>query len=63
MDSLQSKMNYYNTGFMGGFLYNLPVDAMEKPENYSEAAVKKLRKPMKRSKMKRILKNLTSFMS
>lgn len=40
MDSLQSKMNYYNTGFMGGFLYNLPVDAMEKPENYSEAAVK-----------------------
>lgn len=36
------KMNYYNTGFMGGFLYNLPVDAMEKPENYSEAAVKKV---------------------
>lgn len=38
------KMNYYNTGFMGGFLYNLPVDAMEKPENYSEAAVKKVTK-------------------
>lgn len=37
-------MNYYNTGFMGGFLYNLPVDAMEKPENYSEAAVKKVTK-------------------
>lgn len=36
------KMNYYNTGFIGGFLYNLPVDAMEKPENYSEAAVKKV---------------------
>lgn len=38
------KMNYYNTGFMGGFLYNLPVDAMEKPENYSESAVKKVTK-------------------
>lgn len=38
------KMNYYNTGFMGGFLYNLPVEAMEKPENYSEAAVKKVTK-------------------
>lgn len=38
------KMNYYNTGFMGGFLYNLPVDAMEKPKNYSEAAVKKITK-------------------
>ena len=38
------KMNYYNTGFMGGFLYNLPVDAMEKPENYSEANVKKITK-------------------
>jgi len=38
------KMNYYNTGFMGGFLYNLPVEAMEKPENYSAAAVKKVAK-------------------
>ncbi|MFQ7235774.1 MAG: LTA synthase family protein [Enterococcus hulanensis] len=38
------KMNYYNTGFMGGFLYNLPVEAMEKPENYSAAAVKKVTK-------------------
>lgn len=36
------KMNYYNTGFMGGFLYNLPVDAMEEPANYSAAAVKKI---------------------
>lgn len=38
------KMNYYNTGFMGGFLYNLPVEAMEKPENYSAAVVKKVTK-------------------
>ncbi len=36
------KMNYYNTGFMGGFLFNLRVVAMDKPENYSEAAIKKI---------------------
>lgn len=30
------KMNYYNTGFMGGFMYNLRVDAMEKPAGYSK---------------------------
>ncbi|WP_407854839.1 LTA synthase family protein [Enterococcus hailinensis] len=36
------KMNYYNTGFMGGFLYNLSVDAMDKPANYSEATIKKI---------------------
>lgn len=36
------KMNYYNTGFIGGFLYNLPVEAMAKPANYSEASVKKV---------------------
>ncbi|WP_086313703.1 hypothetical protein A5821_001236 [Enterococcus sp. 7F3_DIV0205] len=33
------KMNYYNTGFMGGFLYNLKVDAMDKPENYSQKTI------------------------
>lgn len=33
------KMNYYNTGFMGGFLYNLRVDAMEKPEGYGRDSV------------------------
>ncbi|OJG27400.1 membrane-oligosaccharide glycerophosphotransferase [Enterococcus caccae] len=33
------KMNYYNTGFMGGFLYNLKVDAMDKPENYSKKTI------------------------
>lgn len=30
------KMNYYNTGFIGGFLYNLRVEAMEKPSDYSK---------------------------
>ncbi|MTD42288.1 sulfatase-like hydrolase/transferase [Erwinia sp. CPCC 100877] len=34
------KMNYYNTGFIGGFLYNLKVEAMEKPANYNKKAVK-----------------------
>lgn len=33
------KMNYYNTGFMGGFLYNLKVEAMDKPENYSKKTI------------------------
>ncbi len=33
------KMNYYNTGFMGGFLYNLKVTPMDKPEDYTKAAV------------------------
>ena len=36
------KMNYYNVGFVGGFLYNLKVEAMDKPEGYSEAAVKEI---------------------
>lgn len=36
------KMNYYNVGFVGGFLYNLKVEAMEKPKGYSEAAVKEI---------------------
>lgn len=38
------KMNYYNTGFIGGFLYNLNVEPMEKPENYSKAAVEAVTK-------------------
>lgn len=33
------QMNYYNTGFMGGFLFNLRVEAMEKPENYSKKTI------------------------
>jgi phosphoglycerol transferase MdoB-like AlkP superfamily enzyme len=38
------KMNYYNTGFIGGFLFNLRVDAMEKPADYSEAKMKEIAK-------------------
>ena len=33
------KMNYYNTGFIGGFLYNLKVTAMEEPEGYSQERI------------------------
>ncbi len=33
------QMNYYNTGFVGGFLYNLRVDAMEKPSDYSKKRI------------------------
>ncbi|MEG0254395.1 LTA synthase family protein [Vagococcus sp.] len=36
------KMNYYNTGFMGGFLFNLKVEGMEKPEHYSKAEINKI---------------------
>ncbi|WP_165005321.1 MULTISPECIES: LTA synthase family protein [unclassified Enterococcus] len=36
------KMNYYNTGFIGGFLYNLKVDPMEQPEGYSKARIKEI---------------------
>ncbi len=32
-------MNYYNVGFVGGFLYNLGIEAMEKPQDYSEKNV------------------------
>lgn len=33
------KMNYYNTGFIGGFLYNLKVEPMDQPSGYSKEAV------------------------
>lgn len=36
------KMNYYNTGFVGGFLYNLRVVAMDEPEGYSKAAIEEI---------------------
>jgi phosphoglycerol transferase MdoB-like AlkP superfamily enzyme len=36
------KMNYYNTGFIGGFLFNLRVDAMDEPDNYSKATMKEI---------------------
>lgn len=44
------EMNYYNTGFMGGFLYNLKVEAMEKPAGYSKAAVEKIVKKYNQEK-------------
>lgn len=36
------EMNYYNTGFVGGFLYNLRVEAMEEPSNYSEETIEEI---------------------
>lgn len=36
------KMNYYNTGFMGGFLYNLKVEAMDEPGNYSKKTIEEI---------------------
>ncbi|MEG2254062.1 MAG: sulfatase-like hydrolase/transferase [Vagococcus sp.] len=36
------KMNYYNTGFVGGFLFNLQVEGMEKPEGYSKEAIQSI---------------------
>lgn len=30
------KMNYYNVGFVGGFLFNLNVPAMDEPTDYSK---------------------------
>src|SRR5699024_5719798 len=36
------KMNYYNTGFVGGFLYNLRVKAMEEPAGYSKKEIQKI---------------------
>ncbi|MGM0125330.1 hypothetical protein IGI37_002728 [Enterococcus sp. AZ194] len=38
------KMNYYNTGFIGGFLYNLKVEAMDKPEGYSKEKILEITK-------------------
>lgn len=36
------QMNYYNNGFIGGFLYNLGVEAMTKPASYSEEQIIKI---------------------
>ena len=33
------EMNYYNVGFVGGFLYNLFVPTMEEVEGYSQEAI------------------------
>ncbi|MGO3732109.1 MAG: LTA synthase family protein [Vagococcus sp.] len=37
--SYSQKMNYYNTGFMGGFLFNLKVEGMDKPLGYSKQKI------------------------
>ena len=39
---LTAKMNYYNTGFIGGFLYNLKVEAMDQPKGYSKEAISEI---------------------
>lgn len=36
------QMNYYNNGFIGGFLFNLKVDAMVEPKGYSKAKIEEL---------------------
>ncbi|WP_280737358.1 MULTISPECIES: LTA synthase family protein [unclassified Enterococcus] len=36
------KMNYYNVGFIGGFLYNLNVEAMNEPAGYSQTAIEEI---------------------
>ncbi|OJG99040.1 membrane-oligosaccharide glycerophosphotransferase [Enterococcus termitis] len=36
------KMNYYNTGFVGGFLFNLKVEAMDEPDNYSKKTIESI---------------------
>ena len=33
------KTNYRSNGFVGGFLYNMPISAMAKPPGYDEAAM------------------------
>lgn len=38
------KMNYYNTGFIGGFLYNLKVEPIERPEGYSKEKINEITK-------------------
>lgn len=36
------QMNYYNNGFIGGFLFNLKVEAMAEPKGYSKAKITEL---------------------
>ncbi|RST98805.1 hypothetical protein CBF37_06950 [Vagococcus vulneris] len=36
------KMNYYNVGFVGGFLFNTRVQAMEEPKGYSKESIEKI---------------------
>jgi phosphoglycerol transferase MdoB-like AlkP superfamily enzyme len=36
------KTNYRSNGFVGGFLYNMPISAMAKPPGYDEAAMQQV---------------------
>lgn len=36
------EMNYYNNGFIGGFLFNLKVEAMAEPKGYSKEKIAEL---------------------
>lgn len=36
------KMNYYNIGFIGGFLYNLKVELMDEFEGYLKVKIKEI---------------------
>lgn len=36
--------NYRNNGFVGGFLYNMPVTVMDEPDGYDEAAMAEVTK-------------------
>ncbi|MGY3777195.1 LTA synthase family protein [Isobaculum melis] len=36
------EMNYYNNGFLGGFFYNFPIDAMNEPTNYSKEEIERI---------------------
>ena len=44
MDPLFTKNELLQYRFIGGFLFNLRVDAMEQPAGYSEAAIKEIAK-------------------
>ena len=46
------EMNYYNTGFVGGFLYNLKVEPMTKPKNYSKDKISEIVKQYQTDKKK-----------
>ncbi|CAM3321324.1 LTA synthase family protein [Vagococcus fessus] len=46
------EMNYYNTGFVGGFLYNLKVEPMVKPRGYSKDKIAEIVKTYQTDKGK-----------
>ncbi|CAD5900268.1 LTA synthase family protein [Carnobacterium maltaromaticum] len=42
------QMNYYNNGFIGGFLFNLKVEAMAEPKGYSKEKIAELTQKYKK---------------